>query len=158
MNPRVIVKTKRWDLGEIVRNYIYVREIYATCYNEKERCLFSSKDLFNKLSLLYDYLGVKKSTNEEIRVKIKLPSNPNPRLRDQWHETSIKKSNDNHLITKIDRLYRYFKNEVVFATNVWMGDFETFPGDEVVISCCYPVPSSKHDLSSKFCLKEATRA
>lgn len=148
------MKNIRWDLGEIVRNHIYVREIYAICYKEKERCLFSSEDLFNKLTRLYDYLGVRQSKNDEIKVKIKLPSNPNSIYRNQWHETNIKKSGESHLRTKIDRFFRYIKNEVVLASSPWMGDFETFPGDKVVISCCAPVPANKRDLNTRFSLME----
>lgn len=151
-----MVKTRRFDLGEIIRNHIYVREIYAICNKENERCLFSSEDLYTKLTRIYNYLGIKRFFNEEMKVKIKLPSNPNPDFREHWHETNIKQSNENHLIMKIDSFFRYFKNEVVFASNSWMSEFETFPGDKVVISCSYPIPSSKDDLGSKITLMETT--
>jgi hypothetical protein len=150
------LKTNRKDLGEIIRNNIYVREIYAICYQENEKCLFSSEYLFNKLTRIYDFLGVKQPINREIKVKIKLPSNPNPKLRDYWHETMIKKSHEDHLVTKIDRFFRYYKNEVVYASDTWMGDFETFPGDKVVISCCFPVMFNKNDFHSSVSLMEAT--
>jgi hypothetical protein len=150
-----VINVKR-DLGEIIRNHIYIREIYAICYKEQERCLFSSEDLFKKLTKLYDYLGVRQSKNDEIKVRIKLPLNSNRIFRDQWHETSIKKSVESPSISKIDRFFRYFKNDVVLASSAWMGYFETFPGDKVVISCCAPVPASRRDLNTRFGLMEVT--
>lgn len=127
----------RWDLGEIIRNHTYIREIYSTCL--EENCLFSSRDLLHKLSRIHDYLGIKRSESEEIIVKVKFPDNSNSLFRDYWHETTIRKSDERYLITKIDRFAGYITKEVVFASSEWMGEFESFPGDDVIISPCAPV-------------------
>lgn len=128
---------QRWDLGEIIRNHTYIREIYSTW--NKEKCLFSSTDLFRKLGKIYDYLGIKWSIAEEIYVKVKLPDSSNPLFRDRWQETTIRRSDEKPLITMIDRFTWYVKKEVVLASSAWMGEFESFPGDEVVITPCIPV-------------------
>ena len=40
----------------------------------------------------------------------------------------------NASITMMDRFSRYYQKEVVFASSAWMGEFESFPGDEIIIS------------------------
>jgi hypothetical protein len=150
------VKNIKSDLGEIIRNHIYVREIYAICYEEQERYLFLSEDLFKKLTRLHDYLGVRQSQIDEIKVRIKLPLNPNPKFRDQWQVTNVKKSVESPLVLEIDRFNRYFKNEVVLASSTWMGYFETFPGDRVVISCCAPVLAHIREPNTRFSSMEVT--
>jgi hypothetical protein len=120
------------DLGEIIRNHIYVREIYST--NLKDRCLFSSDILLKRLGKLYEYLGINWRSLEELNIRVKLPNNHNPDLRDYWNLTSIKRTDHRVSITKIDRFSRYYRKEVVFASSAWMGEFESFPGDEVIIS------------------------
>ena len=128
------------DLGEIIKNHTYIREIYSTWYNEKK--LFSSKGFIKKLGRIHEYLGLNWAKAEEINVKIKLPENSNPVFRDFWHETILKKSDEKISVTKIDRLTGYSKQEVVFASSAWMGAFESFPGDIIIISPIIPVPLS----------------
>jgi hypothetical protein len=128
---------QRWDPGEIIRNHTYIREIYSTCL--EEHCLFSSKHLLYKLSRIYDYLGIRQPRSDEINVKVRLPGNSNPIYRDYWHKTTIRESQEKPFITKIDRFTNYIKKEVVLASSAWMGEFESFPGDEVVISPSVPV-------------------
>jgi hypothetical protein len=127
---------QRIDLGEIIKNHVYVREIYST--NLIDKCLYSSKDFLEKLGRVYDYLGIKWKDTLGINIKIKLPDNSNPTYRDYWNETSIRKSDERTSITKLDRFSRYYKKEVVFASSAWLGEFESYPGDEIVIS---PLPS-----------------
>ena len=122
----------KFDLGEIIENHIYVREIYSTWCHEK--CLFSSTGLVNKLSRIHDYLGLKWAKAGEIKVNVKLPDNSNPIFKDSWHETILRKSDEKPLVTKIDRFSGYVKQEVVLGSSAWMGAFETFPGDIVIIS------------------------
>jgi hypothetical protein len=121
-----------WDLGEIIRNHVYVREIYST--NLEDRCLYSSNSFLQKLGALYDYLGMKWRERKEINIKVKLPDNQNPNYRDNWNKTSIRESNNKTSITMMDRFSRYYQKEVVFASSAWMGEFESFPGDEIIIS------------------------
>jgi hypothetical protein len=121
-----------WDLGEIIRNHVYVREIYST--NLEDRCLYSSNSFLQKLGALYDYLGMKWRERKEINIKVKLPDNQNPNYRDNWNKTSIRESNNKTSITMMDRCSRYYQTEVVFASSAWMGEFESFPGDEIIIS------------------------
>jgi hypothetical protein len=121
-----------WDLGEIIRNHVYVREIYST--NLVDGCLFASNSFLQKLGVLYDYLGIKWREYQEINVKVRLPDNSNSDYRDHWNETRIKISDDRASITVMDRFSRYFEKEVVFASSAWMGEFESFPGGEVVIA------------------------
>ena len=122
----------KFDLGEIIENHIYVREIYSTWCHEK--CLFSSTGLVNKLGRIHDYLGLKWAKAGEIKVNVKLPDNSNPIFKDYWHETILRKSDEKPLVTKIDRFSGYVKQEVVLGSSAWMGAFETFPGDIVIIS------------------------
>ena len=121
-----------WDLGEIIRNHVYVREIYPT--NLKEKCLFTSLDFLQKLVKIYDYLGIKWSDSKEMNIKVKLPDNTNPTYRDHWNMTSIRKSDERLAIKKVDRFSRYYDKRVVFASSAWMGEYESFPGDEIIIS------------------------
>jgi hypothetical protein len=141
----VIVKGRMnlytWDLGEIIRNHVYVREIYST--NLEDRCLFSSYCFLQKIGKLYDHLGIKWRALQEINIKVKLPDNPNPAYRDYWNETFIRKSDERTSITEMDRFSRCFNKEVVFASSAWMGEFESFQGDEVVIS---PLPQIEKTL------------
>ena len=123
------------DLGEIIRNHIYIREIYST--NLRDRCLFSSDTFLKRLGKLYEYLGINWRSLEELNIKVKLPDNNNPDLRDYWNLTSIRRTDHRVSITKIDKFSRYYRKEVVFASSSWMGEFESFPGDEVIIS---PLP------------------
>ena len=123
------------DLGEIIRNHVYVREIYST--NLKNLCLFSSDSFLKRLGKLYDYLGINWKSLGELNIKVKLPDNQNPALRDSWRVTSIRRSDHRVSITTIDRFSRYYRKEVVFASSAWMGEFESFPGDEVIIT---PLP------------------
>jgi hypothetical protein len=125
-----------WDLGEIIKNHAYVREIYPT--NLKEKCLFSSSDFLRKLVKIYNNLGIKWSESQEMNIRVKLPDNPNPVYRDNWNITKIKKANERPSIKKIDRFSRYYDKQVVFASNAWMGEYETFPGDEIIIT---PIPT-----------------
>jgi hypothetical protein len=133
-----IMSHQTWDLGEIIKNHVYIREIYST--NLKDKCLFSSRDFLTKLGRLYDYLGIKWKGSQEINIKIKLPNSHNPVYRDYWNETSIRNLDERTSITKVNRFSRYYKKEVVFASSAWLGEFESFPGDEIVIS---PLPSVK---------------
>ena len=120
------------DLGEVIKNHVYIREIYST--NQKERCLFSTDSFLKKLGKLYECLGICWRNLLEFNVRVKLPDNHNQNLRDYWNETIIRESDQKTSITKIDRFSRYYNKEVVFASSAWMGEFETFPGDEVIIS------------------------
>lgn len=129
---------QQFDLGEIIENHTYIREVFSTWNQEK--CLFSSSSLMKKLSRIHDYLGIKCAKAEEINVKVKLPDNSNSVLRDSWHETILKKSDEKLSVIKIDRFVGYIKQEVVFASSAWMGTFESFPGDIVIISPSIPVP------------------
>ncbi|MFC1802853.1 hypothetical protein ACFL0D_02680 [Thermoproteota archaeon] len=128
---------QRWDLGEIIRNHTYVREISSTWNIEK--CLFSSTDLLRKLGRIYDYLGIKWSIAKELHVRVKLPDSSNSLFRDCWQETTIRRSDEKPLITIIDSFTEYDKKEVVLASSAWMGHFDSFPGDEIVISPYIPV-------------------
>ena len=121
-----------WDLDEIIRNHVYVREIYST--NLDDGCLYASNQFLQKLGVLYDYLGIKWRERQEINVKVKLPNNTNPEYRNHWNETMIKESKDRTFITMMSRFSGFFKKEVVLASSAWMGEFESFPGDEVVIT------------------------
>ncbi|MBN1683198.1 hypothetical protein JW865_06570 [Candidatus Bathyarchaeota archaeon] len=121
-----------WDLGEIIRNHIYIREIYSS--NQKGKCLFSSKDLLHKLTRIYENLGIKQSASQETQVKVKLPDNSNPVFRDYWNETTLRAIGEESFITEFDKLLGYHKKEVVFASSSWMGEFESHSGDEIVIS------------------------
>ena len=129
-----------FDLGEIIENHTYIREIYSTFYPEK--CLFSSTGLLNKLGRIHDYLGLKWAKAGEIKVNVKLPDNSNPIFKDYWHETILRKSDESPLVTKIDRFSGYIKQEVVLASSAWMGAFESFPGDIVIISPSLIIPIS----------------
>ena len=129
---------QQFDLGEIIENHTYIREIYSTWHQEK--CLFSSTRLIKKLCRIHDYLGLSWTKAEEINVKVKLPDNSNPILRDSWHETMLKESDEKLLVTKMDKFAGYKKQEVVLASSAWMGAFESFPGDIVVISPSIPLP------------------
>jgi hypothetical protein len=131
------MRLKRWDLGEIIRNHTYIREIYPS--HLEENCLLSSKELVDKLCRIYDYLGVKCSDLKDIKVKVKLPDSSNPFYKNYWHETTIRKSEETPIITEIDRFIGYIRKEVILASSQWMADFESFQGDKVVISPCVPV-------------------
>lgn len=121
-----------WDLGEIIKNHTYVREIYST--NLENECLYASNHFLQKLGVLYDYLGIRWRERREINVKVKLPNNTNPEYRNKWNETMIRESKDRTFITMMSRFSGFFKKEVVLASSAWMGEFESFPGDEVVIT------------------------
>lgn len=120
------------DLGEIIRNHVYVREIYST--NLKDRCLFSSANFLQRLGKLHEYLGVNWRNLDELCVRVKLPDSHNPALRDYWTETSIRRCDHKVSVTKIDIFSRYYSKEVVFASSAWMGEFESFPGDKIIIT------------------------
>lgn len=126
------------DLGEVIRNHIYVRQLYSADRREDGECLFSSGDLHEKLSCIYDRLGVEPRSQDELSVVVKLPGNPNPMLRDWWHPTTIKKTDEQPLVIRLDRLVGCLKNEAVLATRGWINKFESKPGDEVIISPCVP--------------------
>ena len=123
-----------WDLGEIIRNHVYIREIYPT--NLKDKCLFSSKDFLQKLAKINEYLGINWKSHE-ITIKIKLPYSSYPEYRDHWNLTSLRKSDERNSITHVDRYSRNYDKEVVFASSEWMGEYDAFPGDEIIIS---PIP------------------
>ena len=120
------------DLGEVIKNHVYIREIYST--NQKERCLFSTDSFLKKLGKVYDCLGIHWRTLQELNVRVKLPDNHNQKYRDYWNETIIRESDQKASITEINRYSGYYNKEVILASSAWMGEFETFPGDEVIIS------------------------
>ena len=136
-----------WDFGEIVRHHIYVRQIYSTDKKEKGECLFSSEDLLKKLLCIYDRLGVQPINEDEVNVIVKLPRNQNPLLRDWWHETTVKRTEERLLIIRLDRLCGYIEGEAVLATKLWINKFESKPGDEVIISPCVPVPDLNYNIA-----------
>ena len=135
-----------WDLGEIIRNHVYVRQIYSADKRETGEYLFSSDDLHEKLACIYDRLGIEPHTEDEISVIVKLPRNPNPVFRDWWHLTTIKKAEERPLVMRLDRLVGCREGEAVLATKVWINRFESKPGDEVIISPCVPVPDLSYDV------------
>jgi hypothetical protein len=134
------------DLGEVIRNHIYVRQLYSADRREGGELLFSSGDLHEKLSCIYDRLGVEPRTQDELSVVVKLPGNPNPILRDWWHPTTIKKTEEQPLVIRLDRLVGCLKNEAVLATKAWIDRFESKPGDEVIISPCVPAPEISYNV------------
>ena len=119
------------DLGEIIRNHVYVREVYPTSNNEK--CLYTSIGFLKKLAKIYTHLGIHLGVFHEMDIKVKLPDNPNPAYRNHWRETTIRKSRDKTTVKALDKFFRYYNKEVVFASSAWMGEYESFPGDEIVI-------------------------
>ena len=123
-----------WDPGEIVRSHIYIRKIYTTPDREEGECLFSSDKLLEKLHDIYSRLGLQRQSEDEIKVTVKLPKNPNPALRDMWHETVLKKTEKTPYVVSFDRLVGFKKREVVLATMEWINSFESKTGDEVIIS------------------------
>ncbi len=82
-----------WDMGEIIRNHVYVRHVYSADRKGGEDCLFSSAELHGKLACIYERLGVEPGREDELSVVVKLPRNRNPILREWWHPTTIKKTN-----------------------------------------------------------------
>lgn len=130
-----------FDLGEIIKNHVYVREIYST--NLKDQCLFSTESFLKRIGRLYDYLGIHWRNLWEFDIRVKLPNNPNPSLRDYWNETIIKRLDQRASITITDRFSRYYYKEVIFASSAWMGEFDSFPGDEIIIS---PLPCTQLSL------------
>ncbi len=129
-----------YDLGEVIRNHFYVRQVYSADRRDAGDCLFSSEELHGKLACIYDRLGVEPRMEDELGVVVKLPSNPNPILRDRWHPTTIKKTDERPLAMRLDGLAGFLRNEVVLATKTWIKNFESTPGDDVIISPCVPVP------------------
>jgi len=136
---------QRRDLGEIITGYRYVREVYSADKKDNTECLLSSEELFLKLMGIYDILGISPIEEDEIGVRVRLPNNPNPILKDWWHETIIKRVEERALIVKIDRIAGYIESEAILATKPWMRDFETSPGDKVIISPCIPIPEFGYD-------------
>lgn len=131
---------KSWDPGEIIKNHVYVRQIYSSKKKEKGAFLFSSCHLLKQLLSLYKSLGIQPFTIEKIHINVKLPNNSNPIYRNLWHETVMKETMEQPYVIKYDRLHGYIKNEVLLATIEWIRDFELKPGEEAVISPCIPVP------------------
>ncbi len=129
-----------WDMGEIIRNHVYVRQVYTADKNEGGDCLFSSEELHHKLASIYDRLGVEPRIEDELGVVVKLPRNQNPILRDWWHPTTIKKTDQRPLVMRLDSLAGCLRSEAVLATRAWIKRFESKPGDEVIISPCVPAP------------------
>jgi len=136
------------DLGEIIRNHIYVREIQALSTKTSEKCLLASKELYNKLTKIYDLIGVKKPEDQEVSVKIKLPLNPNPEYSQQWHESSIRTTDTQPVILNIDSFARYYCEEVVLASDKWLCEYDSFPGDKVILSPQVPVPRKLNEITS----------
>jgi hypothetical protein len=129
-----------WDPGEIIKNHVYIRQIYSAIKIEKGAFLFSSCRLIKQLLSLYKSLGIKPLTMEEINVNVKFPKHSNPLYWSLWHETMMKKSVEQPYVIRFDRLSGYIKNEVLLATKEWIRDFELKPGEEAIISPCIPVP------------------
>lgn len=134
------------DLGEVIRNHVYVRQVYSANKREGGEYLLSSEDLHEKLACIYNRLGVEPRSQDELSVVVKLPRNPNPILRDWWHQTTIKKTDEQPLVMRLDRLVGCIKNEAVLATKVWINKFESRPGDEVIISPCVPAPDLSYNV------------
>jgi hypothetical protein len=134
------------DLGEVIRNHVYVRQIYSANKREDGEYLLSSENLHEKLACIYDRLGVEPRSQDELSVVVKLPRNPNPILRDWWHQTTIKKTDEQPMVMRLDRLVGCLKNEAVLATKVWINKFESKPGDEVIISPCVPAPDLSYNV------------
>ena len=135
-----------WDLGEVIKNHVYVRQIYSATKKEGGDCLFSSEELHGKLACIYNRLGVEPMSEHELNVVVKLPRNPNPILRDWWHPTTIKKTDEQPLVIRLDRLVGCLRNEAVLATKAWINRFEAKPGDEVIISPCVPAPDLNYNV------------
>jgi len=126
-------------IGEIVKNHFYIREIQSLCGEDSENKLVVSKSLYEKLSKIYEYIGIK-SGSQEVKARIQLPSNPNPQYRREWNTIELKASDERPQITIIDSLARYYKKEVVLASDEWLYKHESIPGDPVIISPCLPIP------------------
>ena len=135
-----------YDLGEVIRNHVYVRQVYSADRREGGDCLFSSKELHGKLACIYDRLGVEPRSEDELSVVVKLPRNPNPILRDWWHPTTIKKTDEQPFVMRLDRLVGCLRSEAVLATKSWINRFESKPGDEVIISPYVPAPELSYDV------------
>ena len=134
------------DLGEVIRNHVYVRQIYSANKRECGEYLLSSEDLHEKLACIYDRLGVEPQSEDELSVVVKLPRNPNPILRDWWHPTTMKKTGERPIVLRLDGLVGCLKNEAVLATKVWINKFESKPGDEVIISPRVPAPDLSYNV------------
>ena len=128
------------DLGEIIRNHVYVRHVYSADRREGGEYLFSSVDFHSKMACMYGRLGIVPRSEDELSVVVRLPRNPNPILRDCWHPTTIKKTDEEPLVMRLDRLVGCLTNEVVLATKKWINKFESKPGEKVMISPCVPLP------------------
>jgi hypothetical protein len=137
---------QRRDLGEIITGYRYVREVYSANKKDKGECLLSSEELFTKLIGIYDAFGIDPIEEDKMGIRVKLPNNQNPILRDWWHGTTIKKTGEQAVIIKIDRFAGYIEGEAVLATTRWMRSFESNPGDKVIISPCVPVPDLSYEV------------
>ena len=135
-----------WDMGEIIRNHVYVRQVYSSDKKEGGEYLFSSENLHEKLACIHERLGVEPRSEDELSVVVKLPRNPNPILRDWWHPTTIKKTDEQPLVMRLDRLVGCIKSETVLATKAWINKFESKPGDEVIISPCVPAPDFSYNV------------
>jgi len=129
-----------WDTGEIIRNHVYVRQVFSAARNGGEECLFSSEELHGKLACIYERLGFAPRTMAELGVVVKLPRNPNPVLRERWHQTTLKRTEERVKVLRLDTLVGCTEHEAVLATRAWIERFESRPGDQVIISPCIPVP------------------
>jgi hypothetical protein len=135
-----------FDLGEVIRNHVYVRQVYSADENEGGEYLFSSEELHGKLACIYDRLGVEPRSEDELSVVVKLPRNPNPILRGWWHPTTMKKTGEQPIVMRLERLVGCLRNEAVLATKPWIDRFESKPGDEVIISPCVPAPDISYNV------------
>jgi hypothetical protein len=133
-----------YDLGEVIRNHVYVRQVYSADRRESGDCLFSSKELHGKLAAIYDRLGFEPRNEDELGIVVKLPRNQNPILRDWWHPTTIKRTDERPQVMRLDSLAGCLRSEAVLATRSWINRFESKPGDHVIISPCLPIPDLSH--------------
>lgn len=127
-------------MGEIIRNHVYVRQVYSADKREDGEYLYSSNDLHDKLVCIHDRLGVEPQSIDEVSVNVRLPKNPNPILRDWWHPTMIRKIEEQPMVMRMDGLAGLIEREAVLATREWIDRFESRPGDMVIISPIVPVP------------------
>lgn len=132
----------RLDLGEIIRNHTYIREIQATSTRDADNHLLSSPELFHKLSKIYEYIDISKP-DKTLDVNIRLPTNPNPNYSKKWRHIKIKTLAEKPSIVKIDTLARYYTSEVVLASDKWMSNHESFPGDKIIMKPSIPQPLSE---------------
>jgi hypothetical protein len=122
-------------LGRIVTNYLYPAEVFSTHGEDTdEQYLLSSPSLFSELKVIYDRLRLQISKKDEMGVMVRMPYSLNSALRNNWHETVVRRMDVQPLLLGFNKLVGYFQKEAVLATETWMRNFGSKPGDEILIT------------------------